>query len=149
MFFLKHLKADSLFQPALICNFLLYSNLKLLNFCSQKLDSEIVADMKSSVQLLYLCEFPESVRWQLLYRASRDGFAAQIFHANCDHKPGTLVIIKSTMGNVFCGYTQQAWESTIVNKLDDKAFLFSFTNKREPFCHLFSGQVWHYIWLWL
>ena len=47
-----------------------------------------------------LCEFPVDQKWNLIYRASRDGFEAFNFDSKCDNKPNTLVIIKS---NVFGG----------------------------------------------
>jgi hypothetical protein len=37
-----------------------------------------------------------SQKLNLIYRASRDGFEASQFHAKCDNKPNTLIIIKST-----------------------------------------------------
>ena len=46
----------------------------------------------------------------------------------CDNKPNTLVIIKSTNGNVFGGYTEQSW-SGIGCEADSNAFIFSFINK--------------------
>jgi len=63
-----------------------------------------------------------------------DGFEASSFHSKCDDKPNTLVIIKSTNGNVFGGYTEQSWfaigyESDSVNKLDLNSFIFSLINK--------------------
>jgi len=60
-------------------------------------------------KLLSLCEFSIDQKWNLIYRASQDGFEAAKFHARCDNKPNTLIIIKSTNGNVFGGYTEQTW----------------------------------------
>ncbi len=34
-------------------------------------------------------------RFELIFRASRDGFNGQAFHSKCDNKGPTLVIIKS------------------------------------------------------
>ena len=34
-------------------------------------------------------------------RGSRDGFAAHQFHAKCDGKGPTLIVIQSTVGNIF------------------------------------------------
>ena len=45
----------------------------------------------------------------LLYRASRDGWAASNFHSCCDNKAPTVTVIKS--GNyIFGGYTEQPWD---------------------------------------
>jgi len=64
-----------------------------------------------------------------IYRASRDGFETANFHAKCDNKPNTLIIIKSANGNVFGGYTKQSWEHINDYKADPKAFIFSLINK--------------------
>jgi hypothetical protein len=87
-------------------------------------------------QLFSLCEFPATnpqSQWLLLYRASRDGFSARDFHLNCDKLPNTLVVIKSSMGQVFGGYTRAAWDESGCHKTDKDAFLFSLINKEnEP-----------------
>ena len=48
-------------------------------------------------------------KWKLLYRASEHGYTAKSFHECCDDKGPTLVIIKSSNGCVFGGYTTQSW----------------------------------------
>ena len=46
---------------------------------------------------------------KLLYRASRNGWAANNFHSCCDNKGPTVTVIKS--GNyIFGGYIEQYWE---------------------------------------
>ena len=47
-------------------------------------------------------------RLRLLYRGSRDGFAAECFHSRCDNKGPTVTIVKSG-NNVFGGFTEQSW----------------------------------------
>ena len=44
----------------------------------------------------------------LLYRASRDGWAASRFHSICDNKGPTVTVVKSG-NNIFGGYTEQSW----------------------------------------
>jgi len=51
----------------------------------------------------------DSDKYKLLYRASRDGWAAANFHSCCDNKGPTVTVIKS--GNyIFGGYTDQSWD---------------------------------------
>ena len=46
---------------------------------------------------------------KLLYRASRDGWAASNFHSCCDSKGPTVTVVKT--GNyIFGGYTDQSWD---------------------------------------
>ena len=49
-------------------------------------------------------------RLGLLYRASRDGFAAECFHSRCDNNGPTVTIVKSGE-YIFGGFTTQSWTS--------------------------------------
>ena len=53
---------------------------------------------------------PEAMKgeWRLLFRASRDGFAALKFHSKCDNKGPTITVVKSGE-NIFGGFTEKAW----------------------------------------
>ena len=55
---------------------------------------------------------PEAMKgqWRLLFRASRDGFAASAFHSKCDNKGPTITVVKSG-GNIFGGFAENAWTS--------------------------------------
>ena len=55
---------------------------------------------------------PIKSEWRLLFRASRDGFAALTFHFKCDNKGPTITVVKSG-GNIFGGFTENAWTSKI------------------------------------
>ena len=48
--------------------------------------------------------------WRLLFRASRDVFAASAFHSKCDNKGPTITVVKIG-GNIFGGFTENAWTS--------------------------------------
>ncbi len=51
-------------------------------------------------------------KWKLLFRASERGYRASNFHSYCDNKGTTLVVIKSTNGYIFGGYTTQSWSGS-------------------------------------
>jgi hypothetical protein len=68
-------------------------------------------------------------KWDLLYRATRDGFKASDFHDKCDGKSDTLVIIKAESGNVFGGYTHLTWDTSGSDKSSTSDYIFSFRNK--------------------
>ena len=53
---------------------------------------------------------PQHDKWHLLFRASRDGFTTQAFHAKCDNKGPTVTIVKSG-NNIFGGFTENSWKS--------------------------------------
>ncbi len=52
-------------------------------------------------------------KWRLLYRASEHGYTAKSFHECCDDKGPTLIVIKSSGGWLFGGYTTQSWSGSI------------------------------------
>jgi len=103
------------------------------------IDSFILSDKQLVYRLFSYCELPMIPNWQLIYRASQDGFEATSFHSKCDNKPNTLIIIKTESGNIFGGYTEQnwtpsdsfteqSWLSTDSYKTDPKTFIFSIKN---------------------
>ena len=69
-------------------------------------------------------------KWRLLYRASRDGFAAAAFHSKCDNKGPTVTVVKSG-NNIFGGFTEVSWSS---GKFPD------FTG-RFPFDQIFRFEI--------
>ena len=53
-------------------------------------------------------------QWRLLYRASEHGYSAESFHKCCDNKGPTLIIIKSSGGWIFGGYTTKSWSGDCI-----------------------------------
>ena len=49
-------------------------------------------------------------KWNLCYRASRDGWSAKDFHKHCDNKGPTVILVKAN-DCIFGGYTDQHWQS--------------------------------------
>lgn len=70
---------------------------------------------------------PQEGKWQLLMRASRDGFAAETVHSKCDNKGPTVTIVKSG-SNIFGGFTEKSWDSFSEWVRCSQAFLFSIVN---------------------
>ena len=48
-------------------------------------------------------------KWKLIYRASEHEYTTKSFHECCDDKGPTLIVIKSSGGWIFGGYTTQSW----------------------------------------
>jgi len=71
------------------------------------------------------------LKWELLYKASRDGFGANIFHNRCDNKGRTITIVQSNNNYLFGGYTSVAWTSSGSWTIDPNAFLFTLTNPND------------------
>ena len=58
-----------------------------------------------------LREWIGDYKWRLLYRASEHGYTGKSFHEYCDDVKGpTLIVIKSSEGWIFGGYTTRSWK---------------------------------------
>ena len=66
--------------------------------------------------------------WQLIYRASRDGYTAKAFHQSCDGCFPTMCVIRSKQGFIFGGFTSIPWSSINQDVCDASAFLFTLKN---------------------
>ena len=73
----------------------------------------------------------EKVKFELLWKGSRDGFGASTFHTKCDKKGPTLTVVKSEHDKVFGGYTSLNWESRGDYANDPTAFIYSLTHKAK------------------
>jgi hypothetical protein len=72
-------------------------------------------------------------KWKRIFHGLEDGMNASSFHAKCDNVTPTIVVCKSTNGNIFGGYTQYSWSSGSY-KTDSSSFLFSLVNShKKPF----------------
>ena len=56
-----------------------------------------------------LREWVGDYKWRLIYRASEHDYTADSFHKYCNDKGPTLIVIKSSGGWIFGGYTTQSW----------------------------------------
>jgi len=61
---------------------------------------------------------------ETIYVASKDGQASSNFHSACDGKGPTLVIVQTTTGNIFGGYTSTSWANNGSWGKAEQAFLF-------------------------
>ena len=67
----------------------------------------------------------KGAKFNLLYKAFSDGDKASIFHKKCDNHPISLVLIETTDGVRFGGFTKKSWEGNNIKKKDNDAFVFS------------------------
>ena len=63
-----------------------------------------------------LREWCGDYKWKLLYRSSEHDYTGKSFHKYCDDKGPTLIVIKSSGGWIFGGYTTQSWKVTHQNE---------------------------------
>ncbi|CAF2562409.1 unnamed protein product [Rotaria sp. Silwood2] len=68
-------------------------------------------------------------QWELIYKASRNGFDGNTFHSLCNNQGPTMTIIQSNNNYLFGGYTAIPWSSSYHSYTNDTtAFLFTITN---------------------
>src|SRR5581483_2350163 len=71
-------------------------------------------------------------KFNLLYRASRDGNTVAKFHEKCDNKGATIAVVKiKDSEQIVGGYNPLFWDSSSSNKTTYDSFLFSFTNRNN------------------
>ena len=70
------------------------------------------------------------IKYNLLYRATRDGDDCSKFHEKCDNKNQVLVIFKTTKGLIFGGYTEIGYKGNGCSIIDNNAFFFSCDLKK-------------------
>ncbi len=57
---------------------------------------------QSSVQLLkWIGNKGKGRSWEIIYKASKDGFDNATFHTKCDYKGETITVIQSKSGHIF------------------------------------------------
>jgi len=97
------------------------------------LSDYIQTELTDSLLLLPICTDALS-KWlpatvpKLLYRATRDGFDASSFHERCDGVGPTIVLVRTTQGHIFGGYSDSSWSSSSAYTPSAASFLFSIKN---------------------
>ena len=66
--------------------------------------------------------------WRLLFRASREGFAASVFHSKCDNKGTTVTIVKMGV-RIFGGFTEEPSQINQVYSSFDFIYLVPITSR--------------------
>ena len=65
---------------------------------------------------------------ELLYRGTRDGMSAEVFHNKCNNKGPTISLFKNEKGYIFGGYASIDWTSYGGYKSAPDSFIFTLTN---------------------
>ena len=95
-------------------------NSKIFNFQDMCLISDGVKNnLKKSIK-----------NYELLFKASRDGYKSYDFHQKCDGHNYTLTFILTKEGRRFGGFTDLSWDGTSFEKKGGNSFTFSL-DKQE------------------
>jgi len=86
----------------------------------------------SSLQLLKWIGNKDSKKnsWEIIYKASSDGFDTATFHTKCDYKGETVTVIQSKSGHIFGGYNPENWTISSTYTSNDKTFLFQLADDK-------------------
>ena len=86
--------------------------------------------------------------YKILYRASKDGFNVENFHAKCDGKGSTLTIILTKTKELLGGFAKYSWNKNNEYKKGREGFIFSINNniisktgKYNIYCKKENGPV--------
>ncbi|KAL0962248.1 hypothetical protein UPYG_G00337610 [Umbra pygmaea] len=91
----------------------------------------VVTSSLSGDQTKKLLSLLGHVRLSLLYKASVHGYTAAAFHARCDWQGPTVVAAFNRAGFLYGAYISKDYTQNGQNVNDDKAFLYSITDRRE------------------
>lgn len=95
----------------------------------------------------------KKLSYKLLYSGTKDGDKSSTFHSKCDNIQNQLVLVNTTEGLKFGGYTQLGFNSSNQAIIDKDAFLFSFDpmktynaveGKETIYCYSSSGPTFGY-----
>ena len=111
------------------------------------MDSKIIKNdfEKEKAIKNWIDPFNKNIKFELLFRKSRDGSSCQTFHQYCDNKGPTLTLVETTKGYKFGGYTPFSFQSQTgySPKNDNKTFIFSL-NLMKQFFKIKEGPLVYY-----
>ena len=107
-----------------------WSEIKKVKTKKINVDSLILNEIEKGEEYLEkLYEWSGYKNMELLYRGTRDGSGANIFHNKCDNQGPTICLCKNEKGNIFGGYASISWTSAGGDyKSANGCFLFTLTN---------------------
>jgi hypothetical protein len=115
------------YMPRLI-KYLYGGDSESIQLISGTIESTIITSMDDEEKIKeWLASAGKTEQPKLLYRASRDGWAATDFHRMCDGKGATILVVKSSDGYIFGGYADVVWGTDGFNKTSyvHVSFLYS------------------------
>ena len=72
----------------------------------------------------------KGARFKIVYKATESGDRAISFHQLCDNVDISLVLIETTKGVRFGGFTTKNWKGNCEQKIDNDAFVFSIDKNK-------------------
>ena len=93
-----------------------------------RINSKIIYDPKQ----LYILDkwFQKELKYELLYRASEEGYSPKIFHNKVDNMKNTLILIKDINNFIYGGFTRKTWDGNKIYKNDKNAIVFNLEKEK-------------------
>ena len=100
-------------------------------------DSIIITKEEEKILINSWISQNKNIKYELLYRATRDGDKVEDFHRKCDNNSPILVIGKTPKGYIFGGYTKVSTNFQKNEYTEDgEAFVFSLNQKKKYYSTL-------------
>ena len=102
-----------------------------IKFKTNKFDSILLNETKKCNEFLNkIYEWTNGKNMELLYRGTRDGMNANVFHNKCNNKGPTIILFKNEKGYIFGGYASLDWQGPSEYKYYSApdSFIFTLTN---------------------
>ena len=94
-------------------------------------EKSIIKNKEEAQKILkWICPYNER-KVALLYKATPEENTRDDFHRKCDNKGATVVLIETSKGRRFGGYTSLSWDTSGTWKNDLESFLFSLDNNKK------------------
>ena len=104
-----------------------YSEIKKIK--TSDIDSIILNQIEKGNEFLQkLYEWSGYHQMSLLYRGTRDGSNADIFHSKCDNQGPTICLCKNEKNNIFGAYSSFPWTEDGKYHKAEGSFIFTLTN---------------------
>ena len=93
-----------------------------------RINSKIIFEPK----YLYLLDrwFEKELKYELLYRASEEGYSPRIFHNKVDNIKNTLLLVKDINNFIYGGFTRKTWDGNKIYKNDKNAIVFNLDKEQ-------------------
>ena len=101
----------------------------IIKFKTNKFDSILLNETNKCNECLNkIYEWTGGKNMELLYRGTRDGMSAEVFHNKCNNKGPTISLFKNEKGYIFGGYASIDWTGSGGYKSAPDSFIFTLTN---------------------
>ena len=117
------------------------------------IDSLILNDKEKDIFISLLNKSKKNIStssFELIYRASCDGWNTSDFHDKCDNKGATICFIQTHTNNIFGGYTSLSWKNRGEGQKDKNAFIYLIRSSKNYKSQIFNlkdsndgGAVYH------